>query len=71
MPAFKVSEPHPGAEAGGHGAGDAGARAGRRGKDAFPALVVQRAGEGRAAALTVGDLWRWGLRRVARASPTI
>ena len=33
------------------------------GKDAFPALVVQRAGEGRAAAITVGDLWRWALRR--------
>ena len=26
----------------------------------FPALVVQRYGNGRAAALTVGDLWRWG-----------
>jgi uncharacterized membrane protein len=26
----------------------------------FPALVVQRFGNGRAAALTVGDLWRWG-----------
>jgi hypothetical protein len=33
------------------------------GKDTFPALVVQRAGEGRAAAITVGDLWRWALRR--------
>jgi uncharacterized membrane protein len=28
----------------------------------FPALVVQRFGLGRTAALTVGDLWRWGLR---------
>lgn len=28
-----------------------------------PALVVQRFGKGRAAALMIGDLWRWGLRR--------
>jgi uncharacterized membrane protein len=28
----------------------------------FPALVVQRFGRGRTVALTVGDLWRWGLR---------
>jgi uncharacterized membrane protein len=27
----------------------------------FPALVVQRFGRGRTAALTVGDIWRWGL----------
>jgi uncharacterized membrane protein len=27
---------------------------------AFPALVVQRFGRGRTAALTVGDVWRWG-----------
>jgi uncharacterized membrane protein len=28
-----------------------------------PALVVQRYGRGRSAALLVGDLWRWGLKR--------
>jgi uncharacterized membrane protein len=28
----------------------------------YPALAVQRYGLGRAAALTIGDLWRWGLR---------
>lgn len=28
----------------------------------LPALVVQRLGNGRSAALTVGDIWRWGLR---------
>jgi uncharacterized membrane protein len=28
-----------------------------------PALVVQPFGRGRAAALLVGDLWRWGIRR--------
>jgi len=27
----------------------------------YPALVVQRFGRGRSAALTVGDVWRWGL----------
>lgn len=27
-----------------------------------PALVIQRFGRGRTAALTLGDLWRWGLR---------
>jgi len=28
----------------------------------LPALVVQRYGAGRAAALTVGDVWRWGMK---------
>jgi uncharacterized membrane protein len=28
----------------------------------LPALVVQRFGRGRTAALTIGDLWRWGMR---------
>jgi uncharacterized membrane protein len=28
----------------------------------FPALVAQRFGGGRAAALLIGDLWRWGFR---------
>ena len=31
--------------------------------DTFPALVAQRFGKGRAAALMIGDLWRWSLRR--------
>lgn len=31
----------------------------------LPALVAQRFGKGRAAAVLVGDLWRWGLRRPA------
>jgi hypothetical protein len=30
---------------------------------AHPALVTQRYGDGRAAALTVADLWRWGMKR--------
>jgi hypothetical protein len=29
----------------------------------FPALVVQNFGQGRVAAVTVGDLWRWALHR--------
>lgn len=30
-------------------------------RKAHPALVVQRFGEGRVAALTIGDMWRWGM----------
>lgn len=29
----------------------------------FPALAVQRFGHGRAAALMIGDVWRWGMER--------
>ncbi|TKJ36702.1 MAG: hypothetical protein CEE38_10370 [Planctomycetes bacterium B3_Pla] len=29
----------------------------------FPALVVQRFGNGRAGALTIGNIWRWGMER--------
>ena len=28
----------------------------------YPALAVQRFGNGRVAALTIGDLWRWGMK---------
>lgn len=31
-------------------------------RNTWPALVVQRFGRGRSAALLIGDLWRWGLR---------
>lgn len=31
--------------------------------DIMPALVAQQFGRGRAAALAIGDLWRWNLRR--------
>lgn len=35
---------------------------------AYPALVVQRFGRGRSAALTIGDVWRWGMQNTdARA----
>jgi len=30
----------------------------------YPALVSQRFGKGRAAAMLIGDMWRWNLRRV-------
>ncbi|MHC4331602.1 MAG: hypothetical protein ACYSWW_26150 [Planctomycetota bacterium] len=29
----------------------------------FPVLVVQRFGNGRAGALTIGNIWRWGMER--------
>jgi len=29
----------------------------------IPALVIQRYGNGRVAALTIGDIWRWGMKR--------
>jgi hypothetical protein len=29
----------------------------------FPALVVQRYGSGRSAAITIGDVWRWGMKQ--------
>jgi uncharacterized membrane protein len=29
----------------------------------FPALIVQRYGGGRSAALTIGDVWRWGMKQ--------
>lgn len=35
----------------------------RSGEEMLPALVTQSFGKGRSAALLIGDLWRWGLRR--------
>ena len=32
-------------------------------REQYPALVVQRYGSGRAAALMIGDIWRWGMRQ--------
>ena len=40
-----------------------GATAGDEQTQRFPALVAQRFGNGRAAAITVGDMWRWGLKK--------
>ena len=39
------------------------ATAGDSEEQKLPALVVQRLGNGRTAALTVGDTWRWGMRK--------
>lgn len=39
------------------------ARATLDGGEALPALVEQRFGQGRVAAMMIGDLWRWDLRR--------
>jgi len=60
MPAFRVFNRVPSVKA---GAGVV-AAAGPAQSDTtqpLPALAVQRYGLGRAAALTVGDLWRWGM----------
>jgi hypothetical protein len=35
--------------------------------ETLPALVAQRFGKGHAAALMIGDLWRWGMRRPSAA----
>ena len=59
MPPFKVLS---GAAAIQPGAADL-ARAGAVDGAELPALVVQQFGRGRSAALTVGDWWRWNLRR--------
>lgn len=45
------------------GSNSAGADDSAAAANAVPALVEQRFGQGRAAALLIGDLWRWGLGR--------
>ena len=58
MPAFQVINPvrevKPGASILAVAVNEAG--------KTFPALAVQQFGRGRTAALTLGDMWRWGLR---------
>jgi len=39
------------------------ATAGENSEGSIPGLMVQRYGNGRVAALTIGDIWRWGLKR--------
>ena len=58
MPAFKVASATRGLKPGASVLATLSA-----GKNELPALVLQRAGEGRSGALTIGDLWRWGMRR--------
>ena len=56
MPPFRAVS-----RCGQHQAGRDGAGRGRRlNGTAHPALVTQRFGSGRSAALLIGDLWRWG-----------
>lgn len=43
------------------------ARAQVDGGESLPALVEQRFGRGRSAALLIGDLWRWGMHRPENA----
>jgi uncharacterized membrane protein len=59
MPAFAVLNPVEGIKP---GAAVLAAATDGEGHTA-PALVAQRYGKGRAAALLIGDLWRWSLRR--------
>ena len=35
----------------------------REGDDEFPAVVAQRFGKGRTAAIAIADMWRWSMRR--------
>jgi uncharacterized membrane protein len=58
MPAFGVLNQVGSIRAGASVVATAGADAAER----WPALTVQRYGNGRSAALTVGDVWRWGLK---------
>jgi len=59
MPSFKVLNRVRSIKAGASVVATIGDEATQR----YPALVVQRFGNGRVAALTVGDTWRWGLRQ--------
>jgi uncharacterized membrane protein len=59
MPAFRVLNRLGSAKPGARVVATVGDRSQRQ----FPALVVQRYGIGRSAALTIGDVWRWGMRQ--------
>ena len=58
MPAFRVLNRLPAVKPGASVVATIGNDWGQQ----FPALIVQRYGNGRTGALTIGDLWRWGLR---------
>ncbi len=58
MPPFKVLNPLPGLKPGARVLAEVEDAQG----NAFPSLVAQNFGLGRVACVTVGDLWRWGLR---------
>jgi uncharacterized membrane protein len=56
MPAFRVLNRLPSVKPG----ASVVATIGNDWGEQFPALIVQRFGNGRAGALTIGDVWRWG-----------
>jgi uncharacterized membrane protein len=58
MPAFRVLNHLPSVKPGASVAATIGNDWGQK----FPALIVQRFGNGRTGALTIGDIWRWGLK---------
>jgi len=58
MPAFRVLNRLPAVKPG----ASVIATIGNDWSEQYPALIVQRFGNGRTGALTIGDLWRWGLR---------
>ncbi len=58
MPAFRVLNRLPSVKPG----ASVVATIGNDWEQQFPALIVQRFGNGRTGALTIGDLWRWGLK---------
>lgn len=62
MPAFEVFNRVPGIKPGAAVLANVTDEAGQL----HPALVAQRFGKGRTAALLVGDAWRWGLQRKAQ-----
>ncbi len=58
MPAFRVLNRLPSVKPG----ASVVATIGNDWGEQFPALIVQRFGNGRTGALTIGDFWRWGLK---------
>ena len=58
MPAFEVFNPLPNVKPGASVVATVTDQFG----DKHPALAVQRFGNGRAAAMTLGDLWKWGMK---------
>jgi uncharacterized membrane protein len=58
MPAFKVLNRLPSIKPG----ASVVAYIGNEYQQQFPAVVVERFGNGRSAALTIGDIWRWGMK---------
>jgi uncharacterized membrane protein len=58
MPAFKVLNRLPSVKPG----ASVVAYIGNEYAEQFPAVIVQRFGNGRSAAITIGDIWRWGMK---------